>query len=181
MECEIGMRPCGFQLPCKSQPRNLSGRELAAKRAEFWGSFLRHVADLKPPTEPVYLNGEPAGLRFPTLQEAIGLSDLEAAKLSQIARKCDSALSALERASGGLMLNARIEAIDPSQAKSAYLLVLRPFWSLGMRLSSLTSRRCKWTSKVSAFHWLRSSCLPVRQTAPFFLRWPSNRPEESRP
>jgi hypothetical protein len=91
-------------LPGMSQPRTLSGRELAATRAGAWESFLRQVAALKGPAEPVFLNGEPSGLHFPTLQETIGL------------RKCDSALRALERAGGDLLLSARIEAIDHSQA-----------------------------------------------------------------
>src|SRR5215467_9845213 len=52
-------------------------------------SFFREVAQLKQMSGPVLLNGQASGLRRPTIQEALGLTEEEAQTLNALAADCE--------------------------------------------------------------------------------------------
>lgn len=78
----------------------------------MFSRFFGQVAELRPPTQMIHLNGQASDLKHPTLQEAIGLSDREAEVVTAAAVRCEEERSSIERSAGALTLSARLDSID---------------------------------------------------------------------
>ena len=74
-------------------------------------SFFRQVAQLKQVSGPVLVNGQVSGLRRPTIQEALGLTEEEAQTLNALAADCEMKSRRFDDAVHRSTLEARLLAI----------------------------------------------------------------------
>ena len=91
----------------------------------MFNRFFSQVAELGSPTQVIYLNGQPSDLKYPSLQEAIGLSDREADLVKAVAVRCEEERSYIDRSAGALTLSARLDAIDGRTPNMQYAALLR--------------------------------------------------------
>ncbi len=86
----------------------------------MFSRFFSQVAELGSPTQVIYLNGQTSDLKYPTLQETIGLSDREADLVKAVAVRCQEEHSNLDRSAGALTLSARLDSIDGRTPNKQY-------------------------------------------------------------
>lgn len=91
----------------------------------MFSRFFSQVAELGAPTQVIYLNGQPSDLKYPTLQETIGLSDREADLVKAIAVRCEEERSNMNRSAGAVTLSARLDSIDGQTPNKQYAALLR--------------------------------------------------------
>jgi len=82
-------------------------------------SFFREVAWLKQAPDPVLLNGQASGLRRPTIQETLGLTESEAQILNALAADCELKSRPLDDAVRVSTLEARLSSIESEGAPTA--------------------------------------------------------------
>jgi hypothetical protein len=112
--------PCVCRSDSPSQQQHTSSSNLAT-----FGRFFSQVAELRPATEAVYLNGQLSRLRYSTLQETINLSVREADLVTGVAVRCEEELK-IERSARSARLSARLGSIaGQSESKEVTELLLK--------------------------------------------------------
>ena len=82
-------------------------------------SFFMQVAQLKQAPGPVLINGQASGLRQPTIQETLGLTENEAQILSALAADCELKSRTLDGAVRLSTFEARLSSIESEGASTA--------------------------------------------------------------